>query len=451
MQIIEEKIDDLNLVLNIEINSKDYQDKYKNSLKSYGKQVNIPGFRPGKVPAGIVRKKYGKALLAEEINKIINESLNDYIKTNELKILGSPMPSESDIENGNWDQPEDFSFKYDIGLAPEFEIKLNKKGKQDYLLINVDDKMVNEHIDTMRKRYGKLSTPEVSGENDMVVGDLVELNDKDDIVEGGIMSESTISLEFLKDKKAKKLLTGLKVGDHVIVDPKKVSGGDEDLAKMLGIGMDDVKGISTNFRFNVKDIKSMQPAELNEEFFAKMGPKDEIKSEDDLKEKIKNDTANQFLSESDRLFLNAMHKQLMDKSDISLPDEFLKRWIKASNEKPITDEQVAQDYESYANSLKWQLIENKIVEQAGIKIGQEDALVKAKQFVVGQYAQYGLPAPDDENLTTHANQILQNNDEAKKIFDLILEERLISYLKETVKLNEKTVSYDDFVKAAKAL
>ena len=146
-----------------------------------------------------------------------------------------------------------------------------------------------------------------------------------------------------------------------------------------------------------------------------------------------------------------MHKQLMDKSDISLPDEFLKRWIKASNEKPITDEQLEQDYESYANSLKWQLIENKIVKQAGIKIGQEDALVKAKQFVIGQYAQYGLPAPDDENLTTHANQILQNNDESRKIFDLILEERLISYLKETVKLNEKTVSYDDFVKAAKAL
>ncbi len=451
MQIIEEKIDDLNLVLNIEIKSEDYQDKYKSSLSSYAKKASIPGFRPGKVPAGIIRKKYGKALLAEEINKIINDSLNDYIKTNELNILGSPMPSESETDNGNWDQPEDFNFKYDIGLAPEFEIKLNKKSKQDYLLIEVDEKMIKDHIDTMRKRYGKLSSPEVSGENDMVIGDLVELDDKDKIVEGGIMSESTVSLEFLKDKKSKKLLTGLKPGDHVIVDPKKVSGGDEDLAKMLGIELDAVSGIKTNFRFNVKDIKSMQPADLNDEFFAKMGPKDEIKSEDDLKEKIKNDTTNQFLLESDRLFLNTMHKELMDKSDISLPDEFLKRWIKASNEKPITDEQLSQDYNSYANSLKWQLIENKIVKQAGIKIGQEDALAKAKQFVVGQYAQYGLPAPEDENLTTHANQILQNNDEAKKIFDLILEERLIGYLKETVKLNEKKVSYDDFVKAAQSL
>jgi trigger factor len=361
------------------------------------------------------------------------------------------MPSESETENGNWESPEDFNFKYDIGLAPDFEINLNKKGKQDYLLIKVDDKMVNEHIDTMRKRYGKLSSPEVSGENDMVIGDLIELDDKDEIVEGGIMSESTISLEFLKDKKTKKLLTGVKKGDHVIVDPKKISTGDEDLAKMLGIEKEAISGINANFRFSVKDVKSMEPAELNEEFYAKMGPKDEIKSEDDLKEKIKNDTASQFLTESDRLFLNTMHKQLLDKSNISLPDKFLKRWIKTSNEKPITDEQLAQDYESYANSLRWQLIENKIVEQAGIKIGQEDALAKAKQFVVGQYAQYGLPAPDDENLTTHANQILQNNDEAKKIFDLILEERLISYLKETVKLNEKTVSYDDFVKAAKSL
>jgi len=451
MQIIEEKIDDLNLVLNIEIKNEDYRDKYKSSLKSYAKEVSIPGFRPGKVPAGIIVKKYGKALLAEELNKLINDSLNDYIKSNKLNILGNPLPVDNDGENGNWDQPEDFNFKYDVGLAPEFDLKLNKRTKHDYLIIKVADKMVQDHIADLRKRYGKLSTPEAAGENDMIIGDLVELDGNDEISEGGIMKESTISLEFLKDKKTKKSLTGLKPGDHVIVDPGKISNSDDDLAKMLGIEKEALSEIKNNFRLNVKDIKSMQPADLDDEFFAKMGAEGEIKSEEDLKEKIKKDTELQFAGESDKLFMNTMSKNLLDKTVLVLPDNFLKRWIKTSNEKPITDEQLEKDYDMYAKSLKWQLIENKMIELGGIKIGQEDVLAKAKQFVAGQYAQYGLPAPDDENLTVHAKQMMENNDESRKIFDLILEDRLISYLKETVKLNEKKVSYDDFVKAAQAL
>jgi len=451
MQIIEEKIDDLNLVLNIEIKNEDYRDKYKSSLKSYAKEVSIPGFRPGKVPAGIIVKKYGKALLAEELNKLINDSLNDYIKSNKLNILGHPLPVDNDGENGNWDQPEDFNFKYDVGLAPEFDLKLNKRTKHDYLIIKVADKMVQDHIADLRKRYGKLSTPEAAGENDMIIGDLVELDGNDEISEGGIMKESTISLEFLKDKKTKKSLTGLKPGDHVIVDPGKISNSDDDLAKMLGIEKEALSEIKNNFRLNVKDIKSMQPADLDDEFFAKMGAEGEIKSEEDLKEKIKKDTELQFAGESDKLFMNTMSKNLLDKTVLVLPDNFLKRWIKTSNEKPITDEQLEKDYDMYAKSLKWQLIENKMIELGGIKIGQEDVLAKAKQFVAGQYAQYGLPAPDDENLTVHAKQMMENNDESRKIFDLILEDRLISYLKETVKLNEKKVSYDDFVKAAQAL
>ena len=451
MQIIEEKIDDLNLVLNIEIKNEDYQDKYKSSLKSYAKQVSIPGFRPGKVPTGIIIKKYGKALLAEELNKLINDSLNDYIKSNKLNILGNPLPIDNEGENGNWDQPEDFNFKYDVGLAPEFDLKLNKRGKHDYLIIKVADKMVQDHIDDLRKRYGKLSAPEVAGENDMIIGDLVELDEMDEISEGGIMKETTISLEFLKNKKTKKTLIGLKSGDHVIVDPGKISNSEDDLAKMLGVEKEALAELKTNFRLNVKDIKSMQPADLDDEFFAKMGAEGEIKSENDLKAKIKKDTELQFAGESDKLFINTMSKSLLDKTTIALPDDFLKRWIKATNEKPITDEQLEKDYDIYAKSLKWQLIQNKMIEAGGIKIGQEDVLAKAKQFVASQYAQYGLPAPDDENLNAHAKQILENNDESRKIFDQLLEDRLISYLKETVKLNEKKVSYDDFVKAAQAL
>jgi trigger factor len=451
MQIAKEKIDDLNIVLNIEVLPEDYQDKYNESLKSYGKKVSIPGFRPGKVPSAIVKKKYGKALLAEELNKVINDSLNKYIEDEKLSILGSPLPKEDDVNNGDWDKPDKFNFKYDIGLAPEVDIKIDKKLKEDYLIIKVDEKMVDDHIADMQNRKGKLSTVDVAGEKDMMMGTFVQLDDNDEILEGGIMNDSTISIEFIEDKPTKKKLIGAKVGDHIIVDPKKVSKGEADLSRMLGVDQAALDSLKGNFRFNIKEIKSLTPAELNEEFFNSISSKGDIKSLEDLKKKVIEDSEKQFANESDRLFINAISKNLLEKTSLSLPDEFLKRWIKVSNDKPISDEQIAQEYDSYARSLKWQMIEGKLAEMAGIKIESEDMLAMAKNFIVSQYAQYGLPAPQEENLETQAKQVLSNQEEARRIYDMLLENKLIAYLKENIKLNEKKVSYEDFVKAAQAL
>lgn len=450
MQIAKEKIDDLNIVLNIELSPEDYQEKYNESLKSYGKKVDMPGFRPGKVPGGIIKKKYGKALLAEELNKIINDTLNKYIQDEKLNILGSPLPKEEDVDSGDWDKPENFNFKYDIGLAPEFDVDLNKRTKHDYLTIDIDDKMIDDHISDMQKRKGKLSEVESAGDDDMLMGTFVQLDDNDEILEGGIMSDSVISLEFIEDKVSKKELKGKKVGDHVVLDPRKVSKGDEDLTKMLGVDADALADLKGNFRFNINEIKSLTPAELNEEFFNSVASEGEIKSLEELKKKIVADTEKQFSNESDRLFINSMSKYLVDKTDLSLPDEFLKRWIKVSNDKPISDEQINSEYDSYAKSLKWQMIENKLAEQAEIKIETEEVIDMAKGYIVSQYAQYGLPAPQDESLTEQAKQVIANQEESRRMYDMILEQKLISYLKENVKLNKKSVSYDDFVKAAQA-
>lgn len=451
MQITEEKVDALNLVLNVDIERNDYFEQYTNSLKSYAKKVSIPGFREGRVPMGIVKKKYGKALLADELNKLINEKVDAYIKENNIEVLGSPLPVTNEEENGNWDQPEDFNFKFDLGLAPAFNVELTKKIKKEYLNIKVDDQVVTEHIEEMRKRFGKLSSPEVSEVQDLLMVDLVELDDKDETVEEGIFTESTVTIESIKDKKAQKKLVGLKSGDQVIMDVRLLSKDEADLAQMLKIDAEKAESIKGNFRINVKEIKRMIPAEKDEAFFAKASGKEEIKTEEAFRKLIIDDTKKQFSRESDRLFFNTMYFYLMDKAAMDLPDDFLKRWIKASNENPISDEQLAEDYDNYAKSLKWQLIENKMVKEAGIKIGQEDIFEKGKQFVVGQYAQYGLPAPDEENLKAHVNQMLSDQKEAQKIIDLVLEERLISYLKESVKLNEKEVTYEEFVEATKAL
>jgi trigger factor len=451
MHIAKEKIDDLNIVLNIELSPEDYQDKYNESLKSYGKKVSIPGFRPGKVPGGIIKKKYGKALLAEELNKVINDTLNKYIQDEKLNILGSPLPKEDDLDNGNWEQPSNFTFKYDIGLAPDFEISVSKKQKHDYLRIDIDKKMVDEHIKDMQKRKGTLKAVDVAGENDMIMGTFVELDEKDEILEGGIMSDSTISLEFIEDKATKKKLIGKKVGDHVVLDPKKVSRGEGDLAKMLSLDADAAAEINGNFRFNINEIKALTPAELDQAFFDGIAQEGEIKTVEDLKKKVIEDTEKQFENESDRLFINMMSKHFIEKTALSLPDEFLKRWIKVSNDKPITDEQIASEYDSYARSLKWQMIENKLAEMAEIKIESEELVGMAKNYIVSQYAQYGLPAPQEENLEAQAKQVLSNQEESRKMYDILLEKKLIDYLKENVKLNEKKVSYDDFVKAAQSL
>lgn len=451
MQIAQEKIDDLNLILNIEVSPDDYQDKYNESLKSYGKKVSIPGFRPGKVPGGIIKKKYGKALLAEELNKVINDSLNKYIQDEKLNILGSPLPTENDTENGDWDNPEKFIFKYDIGLAPEVDLKIDKKTKHDYLTISVDEKMVEDHILDMRKRKGTLAEVETAGETDMLMGTFVQLDENDEIMDGGIMSESTISLEFIDQKATKKKFLDKKVGDSVIVDIKKVSRGDADLAAMLKVEKEELADLKGNFKFNIKEIKSLTPAELNQDFFNTIAKEGEITDLEGLKKKIIEDTEKQFANESDRLFINSMSKFLIEKTELALPNEFLKRWIKVSNEKPITDDQISEDYENYARSIKWQMIENKLAEMAGIKIETEEMVEHAKGFIVSQYAQYGIPAPEDESLTEQAKQVLANQDESRKIYEMLLETKLIVYLKENMKLNEKTVSYDDFVKAAQAL
>lgn len=448
MQITEEKIDDLNLVLNVEIKNDDYREQLDKSVKSYAKKANIPGFRPGKVPAGIIRKKYGKALLADELYKIIQDSLDNYIKEHKLNILGIPLPDDNQTEPGDWDNPGDFVFKYDVGLAPDFEIKLDKRIKQDYLVIEVEDKMIEDHILNLRKRNGELKNVEQSSEEDILVVDLVELDENDEIREGGIMHQATVYLDFIDDEETKKKLTGLKPGDHVIVDPRKLTReGDEELARMLGVDKSELDKIQSNFRVDVKEVKTFAPAELNEEFFNKMGEPGEIKSVEDLKEKIKSDTEKQFARESDRLFYSKMRKYLIEKAAIELPDGFLKRYIKATNENPITDEQLESEYDLYADSLKWQLIENKLMEQAGIKVEENDLLEKARQFIAEQYMQYGLPVPDVEMLNHHARQMLSDEKESRRIIDIVVEEKMIDYLKGAVKLNEKTVSYDDFIKA----
>ncbi|MDX2360992.1 MAG: trigger factor [Crocinitomicaceae bacterium] len=447
MNVIREDVDALNAILKVEVKPEDYADKVKESLNKYRKTANVPGFRAGHVPFGLIQKQYGKAVLSEELNKIVNESLQKFISENKIEILGNPIPKDGELD-GDFEKPADFTFEYEIGLAPEFKVALSGKSKYDYLKVKIDKKLVDQQVNDLRRRYGKLISSDAVAESDMILAQFVELNDDESILEGGIMHSSTISMEFVEDKKVQKTLTGKKVGDKVVVNPTTVSKGGKDTAAMLGIKEEELDGVSDKFQMTITEIKAMEMADLNAELFDKLFGEGAVKDEKGLIARVKDDLAGMFVNDSDKLLTRAVYEDILDKTKVELPDTFLKRWIKMSNEKEITDEQIEADYDGYAKGLKWQLIQGKIFKDNEIKLENEEVMNYTKGLLVNNYAQYGMPAPDDAELTKSAMQVLQNQEESGRIYDMLAEQKLTVYFKDTVKLNEKEISYDEFVELA---
>lgn len=448
MNVTRQDVDALNAILKVEVKPEDYQDKVKETLNKYRKSANIPGFRPGHVPMGLVQKQYGPGVLSEELNKLVNESLQSFIAENKIEILGNPIPSKDGGFTGDFNKPADFEFTYEIGLAPEFKVPLSGKNKFDYTKVKIDKKLVDQQIDDLRRRYGKLVSADEVGASDMIMAQFVELNDDDSIKEGGIMHTSTVSMEFVEDKKVKKALTGSKVGDKHIVAPREVSKGGADTAAMLGIKEEELENVSEKFQMTINEIKQMELAELNTELFDKLFGEGNVKDEKELRARVEADLAGMFSNDSDRMLTRNVYEALIEKTEMELPTDFLKRWIKLSNEKEITDEQIEAEFDGYAKGLKWQLIQGKIFKDNDIKLENDEVIDFTKGLIVNNYAQYGMPAPEDKELTASAMQVLQNREEANRVYDMLAEQKLTTYFKDTVKLNEKEISYDEFVELA---
>lgn len=448
MNVTREDINELNALLKVEVKNEDYQKQVDAALTKYRKTANMKGFRPGHVPMGLIKKQYGASVLMDELNKIVNQSLQSYIADNKLDILGNPIPKEDADVSGDFANPADFVFTYEIGLAPEFKVPLSGKNKFDYVKVKIDDTLIDKQIDDLRRRYGKLVSNEKVGDSDMVMAQFVELNEDESIKEGGILHSSTISMEFIEDKKVAKELKGKRVGDKLVVNPVSVSRGGKDTASMLGVEESQLESVSDKFQITINEIKGMELAELNAELFDKLFGEGTITEESQMRERVKADLEGMFSNDSDRLLTKSVYDALLEKTEVALPDEFLKRWIKLSNEKEITIEQVEADYENYAKSLKWQLIQGNIFKSNDIKFENEEVIEFTKGLLINNYAQYGMPAPADEELTKSAMQVLQNREEANRVYDMIGERKLTNYIKNTVKLTEKEISYDEFVELA---
>jgi trigger factor len=447
MKITQSKVKKMMSSITVEVEESDYIGKVDTTLKKYRKDAVIPGFRKGKTPMSIISKQYKVSVVVDEVNKMIQDELYKHITDNKVRVLGSPMPMGS--EEIDWVNSVDFKFEYEIGLAPEFDVKLGNKDSLNYYNITAEAKLVDNYCTDIAKRYGKMSNPEVSEKGDMVFCTISQLDVNGVLMENGISNDATVSIDVIVDKKNQKKFIGLKKDDHLILNVVSVFENKTDLAAMLTISAEELTGlVSEEFQFTVKQVNRLAPSELNPELFAKVYKEESIKDVKAFKAKIKEEAENSFIVESDRMLKNDVVTFFINKTKLKLPDEFLKRWLVKTSEKPLTMEQVEQEYDMYSKSLKWQLIENKILEEHEIKINNEDLLEHTKKMVAFQMKQYGQPSTDEKQLLDISENILKNDDERKKISDQLFDERTLVIYKEIFKLKNKSISYDDFVKLA---
>ncbi len=446
MEVVKKDIDKLNAEITINIKEEDYKENVEAALRRYRKQTNLPGFRKGMVPMGMVKKMVGTNLLVDEINKTLSDNLYKFISENKLDVLGNPLPKQEDADKIDWENQKDFTFTYEIGLAPEVKIELTEKDKFEKLKIKADQKMIDEQITEIAKRYGKMGEVDKSEEEDMLFGKWEELDGKA-VKEGGISNETVLNIRTINDSKNQKKFIGKVVGDVVKVKPQEIADA-KYVAAWLGIDEQYIQDQTSEFQYTISKINRMEPAELNQEFFDKIYGKDVVKSKEEMQEKLKAEMERSFAQNTEQLFERDVQDHLIKKAKLELPDEFMKKWLMTANEKPITREQIDSEYDQYAMGLKWQLIENKLIRDNKIEVSKDEVVAHTKGLIAQQLSGMGGNMMDDAEMEETANSVLENQDEAKRLYEQLYAEKLRTFYNSTAKIKEKEVSYDDFVKLA---
>ena len=449
MNIEREETGTLTATLKVKLLPEDYSPGVEKALKEQRKNAVLPGFRPGQVPMTIIKKRVGRTLLVTEVERLIDENLKQFIQQNGIRVLGQPLPKRGDIDTNNWDQPGEFNFAYELGMAPSFEIDLNDKVGVDYPLVDVTDELVQREIDDMQRRFGKLEDATVSEAKDMLLGDMIELDVDGTIKAGGVMNRATISLEYLADDATRNTLVGKSAGDEVTVDPHKVSRDHDDLARMLGVDHERLHHIGNSFLFRTAEIKRMVQVPLDQDLFDRVYGKDAVSDEAGFRAKVKEGLENMFRRDSDRVYKRLVMRELMKHTGVELPDSFLKRWIKETSQKPITPEEVEEGYAGYSDGLRRQLLEDRVVEKYGLEAKGEELDGFARRYVSDQFMQYGMPAPEGEQLQQMAARILGDREQIGRIRNSIVEQKLMTHFKALLSPKEKKVSYDEFVNLAR--
>jgi len=441
MNISKKDINALTAELSITLAPQDYESKVENAIKKVQKQVSMPGFRPGKVPVSLVKKQHGKSILVDEINKILNETLYNYINENKIEILGNPMPKED--SKIDFDSQVEWTFNYELGLTPQFDLKLDDSHSFEYNVVKIDDELVEKYIKDVKRNYGKPSNPDVAEAKDVLYIDIVELDADNNVVPGGIFKSTSIGIDRLKNEAAKAKLIGVKKEDKIIINANELYDSAVDKSIYLAIDKEVAENFNSNLQLTIRNIARMEDAELNQELFDKLYGAGTINSETEFRDKIKSELAVLFSQDTDRKFVETVEKTLVEKLNIALPDDFLKRWLMAVNEKPLTKEQLEAEYPSYAKSMQWKLIENKIIKNNNIAVTLDEAKEEASNYVRSQFARYGQ-TPEDTEVAKIVDSILKKEQEAQKIFEGLYSKKVLDVLKTSCKLETKEVSYNEF-------
>ena len=410
----------------------------------------MPGFRPGKVPMGMIKKMYGTAVMVEEVNKTISESLSNYIIDNKINIVGQPIPNEEKSGQIDFTEKKDFDFFFDIGLAPEMEVKLNKDIKVPYYTITVSDKEIDNAVEDIKVRFGEDENPEVAEEGDSFQGKFIQVNEEGNPVEGGVENEAFLKFDDLKLKTIQKKFIGAKIGDEVIFNPMNAIKDDAKVKSLLKIYKDDDENLKSDYKFEITKVVRTHIAELNDELYAKVFPGKEIKSEEEFKTALAEDLAKHYERDTDRQFLADTIKELIKIAKPTLPDEFIKRWLLDSNEGKITKEQIDEQYDSYARSFQWQLLEGELLKdhREAMEVTEDEVRGKVAAYFQTMGAASVELTPQIQGII---DQVLSNADEKRRIYQDIQDEKLIALFKEHVSLKNKKVSTEKFVEIAQKI
>lgn len=436
MNITKEQIDELNAVVKVSLTKEDYHDKVETILKDYRKQANIPGFRKGQVPMGLIKRQYGKAVLVDEVNKLLQDNLNKYLTEEKLDVLGNPLPKQQD--NFNWDA-EEFAFEFELGLAPNFSVDLKTKDPITHYKIVTDKKMIDEQVERIQKQYGKLISKTEIGKKDEVNG--IFKNEAEEID-----NKTFIEIDKIKSKKALDSLLGKKAGDVVALNTKGLFKEDYLLGSALGIDSDRSENLDIEVSFTIEEINEKEPAKLDQELFDKLFGENSVTSEEELRNRIKEDSEKQFEQQSDQKLLNDITEYFIENTKFQLPAEFLTKWIRTTGEKLLTEQEANEEFEKSEKGLRYQLIEGKIIQENDIQIQFDELKDFTKGFIKQQMAQFGRLDPTEEELDGIAARVLSNQEEIKRLSEQLMSQKLLALYKEKVNLKTKEVTFDDFVK-----
>lgn len=445
MNITQEKIDNLNSVLKVSIKPEDYRERVEKAIKNHAKKVKLPGFRPGMVPPAHIKKMYGKSILVEEINSLLSDSLNNYINDNKLEILGQPLPKADNEQQPNWDYNDDFEFNYELGLAPEFDLSFSSKDQLPLYEVKLDEKALEAKISNLRKSYGKMTNPDVSAEDDVIYGEFKQLDASGNVFEEGISNTGSLRIDLVKDAKIKKSLIGLKKEDIVQLDLQKAFAKDAHrISHILNISEEDAADLKSNFQLTVKNINRLEEAALDQEFFDKLYGAGKVTSEEAFREEVRKEQEAMMEQHSEQKLQNDLFKFVLEKVNFELPDEFLKRWLKATNEN-LNPEELEKGYDDFAKNLKWTLIENKIIKDNNIEMKYEDIFETAKKRLDAQFKMYSPQPVPEEQLAQYTVQFLQNKESANRILEEVKANKVFDYLKTVVTLDKQEIEYEKFM------